>query len=441
MRPLATQDIHGTIGRHVLQTGLPMVLDLGKSRGTLARDSLSGNDYLDFAGFYGSNALGFNHPKLNEPATRERLLDAALIKVGNPEFYTSQYADFVGTLERTAAPATHPHYFFIDGGALAVENAMKAAMDWKVRKNLARGVGAEGREIGTEILHFKNAFHGRAGYTLSVTNTDPAKTQYFPKFDWPRIPAPVARFPLSGGNLEATLAAEAEATRAIERAFDERANRIAAILIEPIQGEGGDGHFRAEFLATLRRFADEREALLIFDEVQCGGGTTGSWWAHEYANLRPDLITFAKKMQVGGFLASTRIDEVDSVFKIPSRISSTWGGALVDMVRSTRVLEIITEDGLLENARARGEELLRALEALASEFPSRISNARGRGLFAAVDLPSTTERNAFVKRCFEEQLLVLAGGLFTVRFRPSLCVRDDEVSLALDKLRRVLREF
>jgi L-lysine 6-transaminase len=441
MRPLATSDIHGTIGRHVLQTGLPLVLDLGKSRGTLARDSLSGNDYLDFAGFYGSNALGFNHPKLNEPATRERLLDAALIKVGNPEFYTSQYADFVGTLERTAAPATHPHYFFIDGGALAVENAMKAAMDWKVRKNLARGVGAEGREIGTEILHFKNAFHGRAGYTLSVTNTDPAKTQYFPKFDWPRIPAPVARFPLSGGNLEVTLAAEAEATRAIERAFDERANRIAAILIEPIQGEGGDGHFRAEFLATLRRFADEREALLIFDEVQCGGGTTGTWWAHEYADLRPDLITFAKKMQVGGFLASTRIDEVDSVFKIPSRISSTWGGALVDMVRATRVLEIITEDQLLENARARGDELLRALEALASEFPSRISNARGRGLFAAVDLPSTTERNAFVKRCFEEQLLVLAGGLFTVRFRPSLCVRGDEVSLALDKLRRVLRGF
>ncbi len=155
MRPLAPEDIHGTIGRHVLQTGLPMVLDLGKSRGTLARDSLSGNDYLDFAGFYGSNALGFNHPKLNEPATRERLLDAALIKVGNPEFYTSQYADFVGTLERTAAPATHPHYFFIDGGALAVENAMKAAMDWKVRKNLARGVGAEGREIGNEILHFR----------------------------------------------------------------------------------------------------------------------------------------------------------------------------------------------------------------------------------------------------------------------------------------------
>jgi len=439
MRPLAPEDIHGTIGRHVLQTGLPLVLDLAESRGALARDALSGDDYLDFAGFYGSNALGFNHPKLTDPETRERLVDAALIKVGNPEFYTSQYADFVGTLERTAAPATHPHYFFIDGGALAVENAMKAAMDWKVRKNLSRGVGAEGREVGNEILHFRNAFHGRAGYTLSVTNTDPTKTQYFPKFDWPRVPAPVARFPLSGENLEATLLAEAEAARAIERAFEERPHRIAAILVEPIQGEGGDGHFRAEFLATLRRFADEREALLIFDEVQCGGGTTGSWWAHDHANLRPDLITFAKKMQVGGFLSSTRIDEVDSVFKVPSRISSTWGGALVDMVRATRVLEIITEDRLLDNARGRGDELRRALEELSSEFPSRLSNARGRGLFVAVDLPSTAERNALVKRCFEERLLVLSGGQVTVRFRPSLCVRADEIARAVDTLRRVLR--
>jgi L-lysine 6-transaminase len=433
MRPLSANEVHDTIGRHLLRAGLPLVLDLRGSHGALVKDALSGDEFLDFFGFYGSNALGFNHPKLQNPETRERLLDAAMIKVGNPEFYTLEYATFVSTFERTAAPATHPHYFFVEGGALGVENALKTAMDWKVRKNLGAGRG----EIGTEILHFENAFHGRAGYTLSVTNTDPNKTLYFPKFDWPRVPAPVARFPLSGENLLATEAAEAASVAAIERAFEQRPHRIAAILIEPIQGEGGDGHFRGEFLARLRRFADEREALLIFDEVQCGGGVTGSWWAHDHANLRPDLICFAKKLQVGGFLASTRIDDVDNVFKVPSRISSTWGGALVDMVRSTRVLEVIEEDRLLDNARDRGLELVRELEALQSEFPKLASNARGRGLFCAIDLPSTEARNSFIKRCFEARLLVLPGGNRTVRFRPALTVEETHVKLASERLRSV----
>jgi L-lysine 6-transaminase len=434
MRPLAPNEIHSTIGRHVQLTGHPLVLDLRHSQGAIVKDALGGGEYLDFAGFYGSNALGFNHAKLRDPETRERLLDAASIKVGNPEFYTLEYATFVSTLERTAAPATHPHYFFIDGGALGVENAIKTAIDWKVRKNLALGRG----EIGSEILHFENAFHGRAGYTLSVTNTDPVKTLYFPKFDWPRVPAPVASFPLTGQNLVATERAEAASLAAIERAFEERPNRIAAILIEPIQGEGGDGHFRAEFLKTLRRLADEREALLIFDEVQCGGGVTGSWWAHDHAGLRPDLICFAKKLQVGGFLASTRIDDVDNVFKVPSRISSTWGGALVDMVRSTRILEVIVEDRLLDNARDRGVELLGVLTDIQAEFPQLVSNARGRGLFCAVDLPTTDARNAFIKRCFDARLLVLGGGQRTVRFRPSLCVNGEQVGVAAEKLRSVL---
>ncbi len=434
MQRVPPNEIHATLGRHLLLSGHPLVLDLGESRGTLARDALTGADYLDFAGFYGSNALGFRHPKLVDAATRERLLGAATVKVGNPDFYTEEYATFVATLERTAAPPTHPHYFFIEGGALAVENAMKTAMDWKVRKNLAAGRG----EQGTEVLHFQHAFHGRAGYTLSVTNTDPAKTLYFPKFDWPRVPTPAARFPLVGENLERTREAEAASVAAIEAAFDARPHRIAAILIEPIQGEGGDHHFRPEFFRELRRIADEREALLIFDEVQCGAGVTGKWWAHEHAGVAPDLLCFAKKMQVGGFFASRRIDDVDNVFKVPSRISSTWGGSLVDMVRATRILEIIVEDGLLENARQRGDELLRELQALEGEFPALISNARGRGLFAAIDLPTTKQRSELVKRCFAERLLGLACGDRSVRFRPALTVSAYDVGDAAKRLRRAL---
>jgi len=361
------------------------------------------------------------------------LARAATVKVGNPDFYTTDYAEFVETLARTAAPRELPHYFFVEGGALAVENGMKAAFDWKVRKNLAAGRPA----AGSQILHFEQAFHGRAGYTLSVTNTDPTKTLHFPKFDWPRVPAPKVSFPLAR-HLPDIVESERASIAAVERAFDQRAHEIAAILIEPIQCEGGDNHFRPEFLAALRRIADEREALLIFDEVQTGVGLTGAWWAFQKLGVLPDVLCFAKKMQVGGILVSPRIDEVESVFVVPSRISSTWGGSLVDMVRATRILEIVEEDRLLENTTLRGAELRRGLELLCERLPE-VSNARGLGALCAIDLPTTELRNGVVKRCFNEHLLVLACGQRSIRFRPFLNVDSESVGECLLRLERALR--
>jgi L-lysine 6-transaminase len=425
--------VHDTLRRHLLAVGYPLVLDLERSRGALAIDALNGDEYLDFASFYGSNPLGYQHPKMLEPEVQTRLLRAATVKVGNPDFYTTYYAEFVETLARTAAPAELPHYFFVEGGALAVENGMKTAFDWKVRKNLAAGRAAG----GSQILHFEQAFHGRAGYTLSVTNTDPTKTLHFPKFDWPRVPAPRLTFPLAR-NLADVVESERASIAAVESAFDQRGHEIAAILIEPIQCEGGDNHFRPEFLAGLRRIADEREALLIFDEVQTGVGLTGAWWAYQKLGVRPDVLCFAKKMQVGGILASSRVDEVESVFAIPSRISSTWGGSLVDMVRATRILEIITEDQLLENIAARGSELLLGLELLALRLPE-LSNARGLGGLCAVDLPTTELRNRVVKRCFAEHLIVLACGQRGVRFRPFLNIDSESVAECLLRLERAVR--
>lgn len=425
--------VHSTLRQHLLAVGYPIVLDLEKSQGAFAFDALSGDRYLDFASFYGSNPLGYQHPGLLEPEFQRRLGRAATIKVGNPDFYTEYFAEFVDTLSRTAAPREFPHYFFIEGGALAVENGMKAAFDWKVRKNLAAG-RAPG---GSQILHFEQAFHGRAGYTLSVTNTDPTKTLYFPKFDWPRVPAPRVTFPIAA-HLADIVASEQASLAAVERAFDQRAHEIAAILIEPVQCEGGDNHFRPEFLAGLRRIADQREALLIFDEVQTGVGLTGAWWAYQKLGVQPDVLCFAKKMQVGGILVSCRIDEVDSVFSVPSRISSTWGGSLVDMVRATRILEIIDDDRLLENATLRGGELRAGLEGLAERVPE-LTNARGLGALCAIDLPSTELRNRVLKRCFDERLIILACGPRSLRFRPFLCVDSASVSECLTRLERALR--
>jgi L-lysine 6-transaminase len=435
--PVAPADVHGTLSRHLLALGHSFVLDLERSRGPFVRDAKGGLEYLDFASFYASNPLGFAPPALTDPEFRERLVRAATLKVANPDFYTTYFAEFVETLSRTAAPPTHPHYFFVEGGSLAVENAMKVAFDWKVRRNVIEGRG----ELGSQVLHFEQAFHGRSGYSLSVTNTDPAKTLHFPKFPWPRLPSPAMRFPQDAAALDEARELERLTLARAERAFEIHGADIAAILIEPIQGEGGDNHFRPEFLQALRRLADERGALLIFDEVQTGVGLTGTWWAHQQMGVAPDIICFAKKLQVGGILVSERVDDVDSVFKVPSRISSTWGGSLVDMVRATRILETIQEDALLSNATQRGVELQAGLATLADRLPKLVRNVRGRGLMCALDLPTTEQRNSVIKLAFVEQLLLLPCGAQSVRFRPFLNVEAEHVQEMLRRLTRALEKL
>ena len=435
--PVAPADVHATLSRHLLALGHSFVLDLEKSRGPFVHDAKSGQQYLDFASFYASNPLGFAPAALTEPEFQERLARAATLKVANPDFYTTYFAEFVETLSRTAAPVTHPHYFFVEGGSLAVENAMKVAFDWKVRRNQREGNG----ELGTQILHFEQAFHGRSGYALSVTNTDPAKTLHFPKFPWPRLPNPAMRFPQDEAAVAEVYELEKLTLARAERAFDMHDADIAAILIEPIQGEGGDNHFRPEFLRALRRLADERGALLIFDEVQTGVGLTGTWWAHQQLDVVPDIICFAKKLQVGGILVSTRVDDVDSVFKVPSRISSTWGGSLTDMVRATRILETIESEKLLSNATQRGLELQHGLATLAERFPKLVRNVRGRGLMCALDLPTGELRTAAVKHAFAERLLLLPSGVQSVRFRPFLNVQSEHLHEMLSRFGRALEKL
>jgi L-lysine 6-transaminase len=430
-------DVHGTLRQHMLVDGYPLVVDLENSRGDWVRDLLTGRDLLDFFSFFATNPLGFNHPSMQDEDTLARLARVSLTKVSNADYYTTYFAEFVSTLERSAAPENLPYYFFIDGGALSVENAMKTAFDWKIRKNLAAGKGS----LGSQILHLERAFHGRSGYALSVTNTDPVKTQHYPKFDWPRIPCPALHFPIEA-ELEAVLLAERTAIQAAERAFADNPNDIAAILIEPIQGEGGDNHFRAEFLRELRRLADEHEALLIFDEVQTGLGLTGKWWAYQHFDVEPDIVCYAKKMQVGGIFVSRRIDDVaDHVFNVPGRINSTWGGSLTDMVRCTRILEVIVNEHLLENASERGLELFGGLSSLQHEFPGVVSNARGRGLMCAIDLDSPERRLQVIRRCFDDGMIVLPCGTRSIRFRPTLAVSEEAIAEGLVRLRAAIQSL
>jgi L-lysine 6-transaminase len=431
-------DVHSSIARHMLVDALDIVVDLERSQGAYIYDSTRKRRYLDFFTFVASVPIGLNHPKMRSPEFREKLASVAINKPTSSDALTVEMAEFVDAFARLAMPADLPHLFLIEGGALGVENALKAAFDWKIRKNFRKGYTSE---RGRQVIHFHRAFHGRSGYTLSLTNTDPAKTDLFPKFDWPRIVNPAIQFPLNDENLQRVRKAENAALAAINDALRERKDDIAAIIIEPIQGEGGDNHFRMEFFAELRAVADEHDVMLIFDEVQTGVGLTGAMWAAEHF-VRPDMIVFGKKVQVCGFMCSRRIDEEpDNVFNVPSRLNSTWGGNLTDMVRSQRYLEIIREDGLVENAAVVGSYLLERLGGLQSEFPSLVSNVRGRGLFCAVDLPDAALRAEVRKKAFEKGLIILGSGERSLRFRPPLTLQANEVDEGIEILRKSLGEM
>ena len=434
---IAPASVHESLARHMLADGYAMVLDMERSRGRRLYDSRRGRWLLDIFSFFATLPIGLNHPKLEDPAFLEKLTRAALVNPANSDIYTVELAEFVATFARVAMPACLPHAFFVAGGALAVENALKAAMDWKVRRNLRKGLAAE---RGHQIIHFREAFHGRSGYTLSTTNTaDPRKHQYFAKFEWPRIVNPKLRFPVDEAELERVQHVERQALDEITSAFRDRRDDVAAVLIEPIQAEGGDNHFRGEFLAALKQVTHENDALLIFDEVQTGVGLTGRFWAHQHFGVEPDLLAFGKKTQICGMIAGGRLDEEpDNVFRVSSRINSTWGGNLVDMVRSQRYLEIIEEDRLVDNAATVGAHLLARLQALQAEWPDLLSNARGRGLMCAIDFPDGHVRNAVAHKAYELGMIILPCGHRSLRFRPPLDITPSEVDEAVEIIDRAI---
>ncbi|MEI7906725.1 MAG: L-lysine 6-transaminase [Bacteroidota bacterium] len=435
---IAPTDVHKSLSRHLLADGFDMVIDLKKSQGAYIYDSRYGKKFLDFFSFFGSSALGMNHPKLTTPEFMEKLAYVAVNKPSNSDVYSVEMAEFVETFGQLVQPEYMPYAFFIDGGALANENAMKTAFDWKVRKNFAKGYTTE---KGHQVIHFRHSFHGRSGYTMSLTNTDPTKTNYFPKFKWPRVHNPSIKFPLNEENLKLVIEEEKLAIKQIKEAIINNTDDIAAIIIEPIQAEGGDNHFRKEFLQELRTICDESEILLIFDEVQTGIGLTGKMWAHEHF-VKPDLLSFGKKTHICGFMASTRIDDIlDNVFKKASRINSTFGGNLVDMVRAKRIFEIIHEDNLVENARVQGEYLLGQVNGLVQEFPKLASNARGRGLMCAFDLDSAQNRNQLIDKAYEEGLILIGCGDRSIRFRTPLTIKQEELNEGLAIIKNALKKL
>jgi L-lysine 6-transaminase len=426
--------VHEVLSRSILADGFDLVLDLTRSAGSWLVDARDGRRYLDMFTFFASSALGMNHPALaDDDEFRAELTEAALNKPSNSDVYTVAMARFVETFARVLGDPALPHLFFVDGGALAVENALKVAFDWKSRHNEKHGIDPA---LGTRVLHLRGAFHGRSGYTMSLTNTKPVTVARFPKFDWPRIDAPYIRPGLKGRDMDAL---EAESLRQARAAFEAYPHDIACFIAEPIQGEGGDRHFRPQFFAAMRELCDEYDALLIFDEVQTGCGLTGTPWAYQQLGVQPDAVAFGKKTQVCGVMAGRRVDEIDdNVFAVTSRINSTWGGNLADMVRARRILEVIEADELFDRAAERGRYLRARLDELARDFPAVVLDPRGRGLMCAFSLPTTADRDEVIRALWQRAVIALPSGRDGVRFRPALTVSRPEIDAAITALRAAL---
>ncbi|SON60470.1 putative L-lysine-epsilon aminotransferase [Mycobacterium simulans] len=423
--------VHAVLARSMLVDGFDFVLDLSRSAGSYLVDARTGRRYLDMFTFFASSALGMNHPALaDDDEFRAELTEAALNKPSNSDVYSVAMARFVEAFARVLGDPALPHLFFVDGGALAVENALKVAFDWKSRHNEEHGIDPE---LGTRVLHLRGAFHGRSGYTLSLTNTNPVSVARFPKFDWPRIDAPYLR---PGVNMDAL---EAESLRQARAAFEMYPHDVACFIAEPVQGEGGDRHFRPQFFEAMRELCDEYDALLILDEVQTGCGSTGTPWAYQQLGIEPDAVAFGKKTQVCGVMAGRRVDEVvDNVFAVASRLNSTWGGNLADMVRARRTLEVIEAEGLFERAAEQGAYLRARLDELADEFPGMVLDPRGRGLMCAFSLPTTADRDELIRQVWQRGVIVLPTGEDGVRFRPALTVSRAEIDAAMAGARGAL---
>lgn len=412
--------LHQRASNFILEDHFDLVFDIDKSIDNFVVDKITGKQYLDAVSFFASNPIGHNHPKLLDEKFSEKLLRCARVNPTNSNVLTEEFVEFIESFFQLAVPPYFSKSFFVAGGALAVENALKTAFDWKCKKLLQSGKTVDPNKL--KVIHFQNSFHGRTGYTISITSTDKREYEFFPMFtDWIRLDAPAIDQNLCNEDQDSK---DKEFFRRVYDLIEPQQDECAAIIVEPIQGKGGDVHFTKQFHENLRYIADKLDIVLIHDEVQTGVGLTGKMWAHEHYDVFPDILCFGKKMQVCGILVNERILEVNgNVFQESQRIDSTWGGNLVDMVRAQRYLEIIEEDKLVDNAKTVGNYLQSKLKELS------LNNVRGKGLMCAFDYRTADDRNALIKRCYDNGLFVIGCGTKSIRIRPSLTFSKSDVDL------------
>lgn len=410
--------------------------DAKRSLGNYAVD-VDGNTLLDVYGHIAALPLGYNHPDLLHAWRSGRFDWCAGWRPSLGVAAPPEWVDIVASLMRVA-PAGMAHVCTVTTGSEAVENALKTAfIAYATRRRGGPPTAAEAESVMTnaqesanrlKAISFGGAFHGRTHGALSATRSKPIHKLDIPAFDWPVCEFPTNRFPLTEFATE-NAAAEARSLEQVAACFAANPGEIAAIIVEPVQGEGGDRHASPAFFRGLRALATENGAYLIIDEVQTGVGATGSMWAHESWGFEADIMTFSKKMQLGGFYFRKELMPDQ-----PLRIFNTWLGDPIRAAQAEVILDVVERDGLVACTAEVGRQMVAELSALAGRFPALLSQARGRGTYAAIDVCDTASRTRVLDAAQRNGLEIGGSGDRTIRFRPALVFGPRHLAEMLNRL-------
>lgn len=411
------------LSEFVIAEPYPFVLDISKGDG-MYLETVDGQRLFDWAGYYGSKLIGHNHPGLYEPEYTKRLVVAANNKVANPDFLTKECLDYYQLLYRIAPEIMKSdtlEVYAVNSGAEAVENMMKYLVA-KFNQKRAKKGGPSGHR---RFLYFDKAFHGRTVFALGVTQTiDPVATKDFLGLTTTgniKLPFPSYSSDLSE---EENLRAAEHSLQQVESALSLMSDEIVGIIVEPIQGAGGHRVAIPQFFQGLSELAHKYDVYLGFDEVQTGLGATGKMWAIDHFNLPypPMAIATGKKFGNGVVYMVEPLEDVGV-------LDSTWGGSLADMVRVVREFEIVEQEDLISKAAIKGELLAKGLRELVSKYFPMVRNVRGLGLYQGISLDSTSRKARLIDVALTEyQTILLGAGSRSIRTRPNMSVKEDEIA-------------
>jgi 4-aminobutyrate aminotransferase/(S)-3-amino-2-methylpropionate transaminase len=388
---------------------------------------LDGNVLLDVYAQIASIPVGYSNPNLLKLAVSPEMASAIINRPALGNFPQHDYAHILKSGILRVAPKGLDKVFTASAGSEANELAYKAAFMYKRRQERGGAhVEPTAEEVSSamnnaapgspsmSIMSFRTAFHGRLFGSLSTTRSKPIHKLDIPAFDWPQAPFPLLKYPLEQFESE-NAAEEKRCLEEAEHIIQTYHNPVAAVIVEPIQAEGGDNHASPAFFRGLREITKRNNVLLIVDEVQTGVGATGKFWAHEHWGLEtpPDMVTFSKKAQTAGYYFGNK----DLVPTQPYRQFNTWMGDPARAILFRGIIDEIERLDLVTNVRNTGEYFMNGLARLQQQYPNEIENLRGSGTFIAFDSP---RRDEFLKKAKQHGVVVGGSGQNAVRLRPML---------------------
>lgn len=427
------------------------VADYFNSVGNYIADC-DGNQLLDVYAQISSIPLGYNNPELRKAAKSDEMIDALVNRPALACFPSSNYSKILNQGILAAAPPGMSKVWTALSGSCANETAYKAAFMYQHAK-LRGSIDFTSEELESVmknktpgasdkvILSFDKGFHGRLFGSLSTTRSKAIHKLDIPAFDWPSAPFPELKYPLEEF-IKENQEEEDRCLREFENIITSYPpNKVAAIVIEPVQSEGGDNHASPYFFQGLRDITIKHEILMIVDEVQTGVGATGKFWAHEHWNLStpPDMVTFSKKFQAAGFY----FNNPNLQPNMPFRQFNTWCGDPSKAILARAIYQQISSNNLVESTASVGNYLFNNLKTLADKHPDKILNLRGKdfGTFIAWDCVSPEVR-AKILLSFRAKGVNIGGcGEKSIRLRPTLVFENKHADILTQALEDTLREL